>query len=162
MNKDQRKIETLLSSLSEYRDIEKVIAALPRGYISVKQIANHTYYYRQWREGSKVVSTYVPESTLSITEQKIKVRKENEQLLKVINKSLKSAIRAVLRAGLLNEKQIEELKTSVKFDEVELADRSSFVENKFPDANKDVSEAIKNYVDGIDTYNKILIANWNK
>lgn len=161
MNKQQRKLETLLSSLKEYTEIEHVIEALPRGYISVKQIAGHTYYYRQWREGSKVVSCYVPESSLSITEQKIRVRKENEQLLKVIKKSYKSALRSVLRAGLLTEQQVEDLKTGAKYDEIDIADRKEFIKDRFKEANENTKKAIQRYVDGEDTYNRILIVYWN-
>ena len=78
MNKNYRKLDALCEAIKEYHGIENVIESLPRGYISVKNIAGRTYYYRQWREGSKVVSTYVTDATLDIINQKIKVRKQNE------------------------------------------------------------------------------------
>ena len=80
MKKSERQIEVLLESLVEVVNIEKVIDSLPRGYISVKVISGHTYYYRQWREGNKIISSYVPESYLNVIKQKIEIRKQNEQL----------------------------------------------------------------------------------
>jgi len=44
MNKDKRQLEVLISSINEVTRIEAVIDSLPRGYISVKRIAGHTYY----------------------------------------------------------------------------------------------------------------------
>ena len=66
MKKSERQVEVLLESLIEVSEIEKVIESLPRGYISVKTISGHTYYYRQWREGEKIISSYVPESYLNV------------------------------------------------------------------------------------------------
>ena len=60
MKKSERQVEVLLESLIECSEIERVIASLPRGYISVKVTSGHTYYYRQWREGEKIISSYVP------------------------------------------------------------------------------------------------------
>lgn len=118
MNKQQRNVETLLAAIKEQKEIEKVIADLPRGYISVKHIAGHTYYYRQWREGNRVVSFYEPTATLPIVESKIAVRKQNEQLLKVIKKSVKQASRAVIKDGVLSEEQVEALKNGASYEEV--------------------------------------------
>jgi len=160
MNKQERKLEALVAAISEYHNIEREIAKLPRGYISVKQIAGHTYYYRQWREGNKVVSTYVPEMSLTIIEQKIKVRKENEQLLRVIKKSYNSAVKSVLRASLLTNDQIHELFVSVNNDEIDLNERNNFVKGKFEKNSDNVQKAIHNYVNGISSYNYILLAVW--
>ena len=49
MNKQVRQLELLLELMNERDQIEENIKALPVGYISVKQISGHTYYYRQWR-----------------------------------------------------------------------------------------------------------------
>ena len=59
MKKEQRQVESLFELLKEQAEIEKQIAALPVGYISVKVISGHTYNYRQWREGNKIISSLI-------------------------------------------------------------------------------------------------------
>ena len=54
MKKDLREVEALVQIVDEYAQVQKNIANLPCGYISVKQISGHTYCYRQWREGKKI------------------------------------------------------------------------------------------------------------
>ena len=128
MNKEQRQIEVLVSSLSEEYRIEQVINSLPRGYISVKQIAGHTYYYRQWREGEKIISSYVPESYLNVVRQKIQIRKQNEELLKILRKDYKKAERAVLKLGEVKEEDIAKAKAKIAgLSEEELLNRSQIV-----------------------------------
>ena len=160
MNKEQRQIEVLVSSLSEEYRIEQVIASLPRGYISVKQIAGHTYYYRQWREGDKIISNYVPEAFLKGVKQKIVIRKENEQLLKIVKKDIAKSTKAVLRAGLLSEEQIEALRTGVANDDVKLEERVSFINKAFPNPDNATKKAIGYYVEGVASYNDVLLASW--
>ena len=103
MKKDLREVEALVQIVDEYASVQKNIANLPCGYISVKQISGHTYCYRQWREGKRIISQYVPDALLSSVKRKIAVRKENEALLKVIKKDLKKATRKVVKSGLLTE-----------------------------------------------------------
>ena len=114
MKKDLREVEALVQIIDEYAQVQKNIANLPCGYISVKQISGHTYCYRQWREGKKIISQYVPDALLSSVKRKIAVRKENEALLKVVKKELKKAEHKVLKEGLLSEADIEELKEAAK------------------------------------------------
>lgn len=136
MKKSERQIEVLLESLIEVANIEKVIEALPRGYISVKVISGHTYYYRQWREGSKIISNYVPESYLNVVKQKIEIRKQNEELLKILKKDYKKAEKAVLRNGDSTEEKIANVKAKIKaMNEEELV-------------SSDVREALKNELIG--------------
>ena len=106
MKKDLREVEALVQIIEEYAQVSKNIASLPCGYISVKQISGHTYCYRQWREGNKIISQYVPDALLSSVKRKIAVRKENEALLKVIKKDLKKASRKVCKSGLLSEPDV--------------------------------------------------------
>ena len=160
MNKDQRQLEVLISSINEVTRIESVISSLPRGYISVKRIAGHTYYYRQWREGDKIVSNYVPEPFLNGVKQKIVIRKENEQLLKITKKDLEKAIRLVHKAGLLDDNQIDQLKASAKYDNLPLNEREELANKNFPNANEKVKSAISYYVEGIASYNNILLTEW--
>ena len=110
MKKEQRQVESLFELLKEPAEIEKQIAALPVGYISVKVISGHTYNYRQWRDGSKIISQYVPEAFLNSVKRKIAARKEQEALLKAVKKDIKSATRKVLKAELMTEEEIAALK----------------------------------------------------
>lgn len=160
MNKDQRQLELLINSINEVTRIQAVIDSLPRGYISVKRIAGHTYYYRQWREGDKIISNYVPETFLNGVKQKIVIRKENEQLLRIVKKDLAKAIKVVLKAGLLKEEQINELQESSKYDNLPLNERKAFVEGKFLNPSSNVKAAMNYYIDGIASYNNILLASW--
>ena len=160
MNKDQRQLEVLIQSINEVTRIESVIASLPRGYISVKRIAGHTYYYRQWREGDKIISNYVPEAFLNGVKQKIVIRKENEQLLRITKKDLQKAIRLVEKAGLLNEDQVNELKDSAKYDNLPLNERKALTDKKFPNPDNKVANAIQYYLEGVASYNNILLISW--
>lgn len=128
MKKSERQVEVLLESLFEVSEIEKVIESLPRGYISVKTISGHTYYYRQWREGDKIISSYVPESYLNVVRQKIQIRKQNEELLKILRKDYRKAEKAVLKLGEVSLEQIEEVKAKIQnLSEEELANRPQLV-----------------------------------
>ena len=109
MNKEQRTLELLLELHNEREQIENNIKALPVGYISVKQISGHTYYYRQWREGSKIISEYVPEAFLNATRRKIAARKEQEVLLKAVKAEIKKVNRKINKERLLTKEEVEEL-----------------------------------------------------
>ena len=114
MKKEQRQVDSLYELLKEQAEIENNIASLPRGYISVKHISGHTYNYRQWREGSKIISEYVPEAFLNSVKRKIAQRKEQEELLKAVKKDIRSVSHKLLRAGLISEQEIEELKEKAR------------------------------------------------
>ena len=130
MKKSERQVEVLIESLIEVSLIEKVIESLPRGYISVKTISGHQYYYRQWREGSRIISSYVPESYLNVVKQKIEIRKQNEQLLKILKKDYKKAETAVLKAGDVSLDEINAAKEKIAgLSEEELSDRQRVVED---------------------------------
>lgn len=109
MNKQQRQLELLLELLNEREQIEENIKALPVGYISVKQISGHTYYYRQWREGNKIISEYVPEAFLNATRRKINARKEQESLLKAVKADIRKANRKINKERLLTKEEVEAL-----------------------------------------------------
>ncbi len=109
MNKQFRQLELVLELMNEKEQIEENIKALPVGYISVKQISGHTYYYRQWREGSKIISSYVPEAFLNATRRKIAARKEQESLLRAVKLDLKKALRKVNKERALTKEEVEQL-----------------------------------------------------
>ena len=114
MKKEQRQVDSLYELLKEQAEIENAIAALPRGYISVKHISGHVYNYRQWREGEKIISEYVPEAFLNSVKRKIATRKEQEELLKAVKKDTKSVSRKLLKAGLVSEEDIEQLRAKAQ------------------------------------------------
>lgn len=114
MKKEQRQVDSLYELLKEQAEIENVIAALPRGYISVKHISGHVYNYRQWREGNKIISEYVPEAFLNSVKRKIATRKEQEDLLKAVKKDIKSVSHKLLRAGLISEEEIAALREKAR------------------------------------------------
>lgn len=109
MNKNLRQVEALAEVINECVALENAISNLPRGYISVKNISGKVYNYRQWREGSKIISVYVPEALLNGVKRKIVARKESEAQLKVAKKELKKLTRRVVKEGLLSEEEVEEL-----------------------------------------------------
>ena len=160
MNTDQRQLEVLISSINEVSRIENVIESLPRGYISVKRIAGHTYYYRQWREGDKIISNYVPEAFLNGVKQKIVIRKENEQLLKITKKDLAKAIRLTEKAGLISHEQVNMLLEGAKNDNLSRSDKEALVASRFPNPNKKLAEAISYYLDGMISFNNLLLIEW--
>ena len=128
MKKSERQVEVLIESLIEVSLIEKVIESLPRGYISVKTISGHQYFYRQWREGNRIISSYVPESYLNVVKQKIEIRKQNEELLKILKKDYRKAEKAVLKVGEVTAEEIAKAKERVaSLSEEELANRREVV-----------------------------------
>lgn len=68
--------------------LKNEIAALPKGYISRKNIHGKIRSYRQWTEDGKIKSQYIKDSDLAETENKILQRKELETELKNLSKSL--------------------------------------------------------------------------
>lgn len=114
MKKNQREIECLFELFKEEREIEKIVEELPRGYISVKVISGHTYNYRQWREGDKIISEYVPEAFVNSIKRKIAIRKENETALKEVKKELQSKVRFVVKKEILSEEEVAELREKAR------------------------------------------------
>ena len=109
MNHVDRQIEALVELINEYVETENNIASLPIGYISVKNISGKTYYYRQWREDNKIRSEYVSTPLLNSVKRKIMIRKENEQLLKMIRKDYQKMVKKIVKDGTLTEENINEL-----------------------------------------------------
>lgn len=114
MKKEQRLVESLQELANEKAALEQIIESLPRGYISVKTISGHKYNYRQWREGEKIVSSYVPDAFLNSVKRKIAIRKENEQTLKAVKKEIKSISHKILKNGLLSEEEIAKIIENAK------------------------------------------------
>ena len=66
------------------KELNKKIASLPKGYISVKNIGGNIYYYHQWNENGKKLSKYLNEEELVSLNTLIKQRQELEQELKAL------------------------------------------------------------------------------
>lgn len=109
MKKDSRLVEALVDLINEFVDIENTISTLPCGYVSTKTISGKTYYYRQWREGKKISSVYIPNTLVNTIKRKIAFRKENEALLKEVKKDLSKTTRKVVKSGLMTDEDVESL-----------------------------------------------------
>lgn len=68
---------------------------LPQGYLSKKKIHGSDCYYLQRREGSKVVSKYVPLSEVKDLSEKIERRRSLSLSLREIERQLKKIQRVV-------------------------------------------------------------------
>ncbi len=74
---------------------EQKLQELPKGYISKKNIRGKESYYLQRREGSKIVSKWIPAEELPALEVQIKRRKRLEAALRNIRDEQKK-LRKVL------------------------------------------------------------------
>ena len=74
---------------------EEEIASLPKGYIREKIIKGHTYYYLQYREGTRVRSKYIPKSELDDLRDKLKRREEYVEARKARLKEMRQIERAL-------------------------------------------------------------------
>lgn len=114
MTKEERLVESLEQLLKEELELEQVIDSLPKGYISTKNISGHTYCYRQWREGARINSEYVPESILNTVKRKIATRKEQETVLKAVRKEIKSLSHILVKQNVLTEEKLEQARAKVR------------------------------------------------
>ena len=74
---------------------EAKLLALPKGYISKKNIRGKVYFYLQRKEGGKVVSKYISAENLHVVEEQVKLRKQLEASLrrvKLDRKKLRKAL----------------------------------------------------------------------
>lgn len=110
MSKKDKMLEAFRELLEEYKNIQSAVESLPRGYISKKVISGHVYHYRQWREGSHVLSDYVPEVLLNRVRQKIVIRKETEELLKIVKKDIKKLEKQLLKTKEVSEEELASVK----------------------------------------------------
>lgn len=71
------------------------IELLPQGYLSKKKIHGSDCYYLQHREGTKVISKYVPLSEVKDLSEKIERRRSLSRSLREIERQLKKIQRVV-------------------------------------------------------------------
>lgn len=85
-------------------NIHRRAAALPecRGYISEKSIKGKKYYYRQWREGERIVSEYLHKEDVENVSKQIERRKSHQCSIKALEKSIRQIEKAIGKE-LINE-----------------------------------------------------------
>ena len=74
---------------------EAELAKIPKGCLSKKNIRGKISYYRQYREGKKIVSQYVPLSDVPKWEEHIVRRKQLQQSLRRVREDM-SRLKRVL------------------------------------------------------------------
>lgn len=74
---------------------ESHLRDLPRGYISKKNIRGKESYYLQYREGTRIVSKWVPIANLQVVEDQIQQRKILEASLRRVKGDQKKLRRAL-------------------------------------------------------------------
>lgn len=75
--KDQDTIEKI-------SELTRKIAALPKGYISQKQVGGQVYFYHQWSQNGVKQSKYLKEDEIKDLAQKIEERKALQQELRAL------------------------------------------------------------------------------
>ena len=75
--------------------MEREISELPKGYISKKRINGKVYSYLQWREGQKMVSSFVPATEVADLQKKIDRRRQLQASLRVCREDLRKLDRVV-------------------------------------------------------------------
>ena len=68
---------------------ETTLAKILKGVFSKKNIRGNSSYYRQYREGEKIVSQYVPLGDVPQWEERIAKRKQPEQSLRRVQEELR-------------------------------------------------------------------------
>ncbi len=155
--KYQKRVLQLVELLKSEAEIKSIINTLPRGYISVKVISGHTYYYRQWRDGSRIISRYVEPTALDTVEQKIALRKEHEKVLAGIRKSIRSSVRYVTRNNLLDAATIKTLRENASYDTLTPEWKRATLEKNLPEYTD--TKLGDKYIDGEESYNHLYLLN---
>ena len=74
--------------LTRVREIERQIAALPRGSLTVKKVNGREYHYHRWTENKKRHEKYLPFEEVEGFRQQIAHRKELEGELKKLRRGM--------------------------------------------------------------------------
>jgi len=78
VSEEKSRIEKMIS------DYERELAALPKGTLVCKNVKNNKYYYLQFREGKKTVSSYIGGDADTVEEirEQVNRRRHIEVMLK--------------------------------------------------------------------------------
>ena len=66
------------------------------------------------------LSTYVPDALLNSVKQKIVIRKQNEELLKVLKADIKKNEKALIKAGVLTDESAKALRNATAEERLEI------------------------------------------
>ena len=154
------------SIIQEYSDLilkqsqlEAEIHSLPKGYVSKKKIAGHSYYYLQQRVHQKLNGTYIPMNRVEEIVRQIKLRSEYKAELKSITEYLKKIEKTAARldTGLLSYLRFVELSAGMdnlsvqqKGKSVSFADTMNAIEGV--PANQDTKKDLQLWVNGQKAY----------
>lgn len=75
--------------------IQEELERLPAGYLRKKIVNGKAYYYRQYRDGNKMVSKYVKKAEVEKVRKLMEIRKEDEECVKEMKKTIKQIERAL-------------------------------------------------------------------
>ncbi|MCD8209398.1 MAG: hypothetical protein LUC31_01100 [Coprobacillus sp.] len=155
MDIKEKKLLQLIDLYHNQEEILEIISTLPRGYISVKHISGHTYYYRQWRDGKRIISKYVEGAFVPTVEAKIALRKEHEAVLSNIKKDIKKVQRYLLSHEILSIEQLMLMKNYVKYDFLSEEEKKETLERFLPDCVN--TKLGKKFIAGEESYNRVYL-----
>ncbi len=155
MDIKEKKLLQLIDLYKSQEEILEIISTLPRGYISVKHISGHTYYYRQWRDGKRIISKYVEAAFVPGIEAKIALRKEHEAVLSTIKADIKKIQRYLLRHEVLSIEQLMLMKNYVKYDFLPEEEKADTLARLLP--NYVDTKLGKKYISGEESYNRLYL-----
>ena len=82
---EKQRIDYMLTKYQE------MLAELPKGTISEKQVKGNTYYYLKYRDGKKIVSKYVGKQEIESIKEQIDKRRHIEAMIKSLSEEQKLA-----------------------------------------------------------------------
>lgn len=82
---EKQRIDYMLAKYQE------MLAELPKGTISEKQVKGNTYYYLKYRDGKKIVSKYVGKQEVEAIKEQIDKRHHIEAMIKSLLEEQKLA-----------------------------------------------------------------------
>ncbi|MCD8204058.1 MAG: hypothetical protein LUB56_02920 [Coprobacillus sp.] len=155
MDTKEKKLLELIDLYRSSEELNELISSLPRGYISVKSISGHTYYYRQWRDGDRIISKYVESAFVPGVEAKIALRKEHEKVLSSVKKDIKKVQRYLLEHHILTSEDFTKMKEQAKYDHLSEDERTAILSSNLPDL-VDTKVGHK-FIEGDETYNRLYL-----
>lgn len=82
---EKQRIDYMLAKYQE------VLAELPKGTISEKQVKDNIYYYLKYREGKKIISKYVRKQEIEKLKEQLDKRRHIEAMIKSLLEEQKLA-----------------------------------------------------------------------
>lgn len=82
---EKQRIDYMLAKYQE------VLAELPKGTISEKQVKDNIYYYLKYRDGKKIISKYVRKQEIEKLKEQLDKRRHIEAMIKSLLEEQKLA-----------------------------------------------------------------------